>query len=67
MSTGEVELRYLIRDGRIRVIWTRKSNSVFVFGPWIRYSIGYKLFLVWAYLYFETLAFRKINFLAEAD
>lgn len=63
MSEHCVRLRYLIRDGRIVAIWTRKSNYEFVFGRWIRYSICYWIFLGWAFLYFEAVALRTAGFL----
>jgi len=65
MSEHCVRLRYLIRDGRIVAIWTRKSNYEFVFGRWIRYSICYWLFSAWIFLYFAALSLRKKDFLAD--
>jgi hypothetical protein len=59
------EVRYLIRDGRIKEIWTHKSNYEFIFGRWIRYSICYWLFSAWIFLYFAFLSLRKKDFLAD--
>jgi hypothetical protein len=58
VSANSGEARYLIRDGRIKEIWTHKSNYEFIFGRWIRYAIYYNLFLGWAALYF---AFRSLR------
>ena len=62
MSAEDVELRYLVQDGHIVFIWTRKSNYVFIFGSWIRYFFWYWLFLASAYLYFEAIKLRGIDF-----
>jgi len=65
MAAADGEVRYLIRDGRIKKIWTRKSNYEFIFGRWIRYSICFRLFLAWSVLYFAVLSLRKKDFLAD--
>ncbi len=65
MAAADGEVRYLIRDGRIKKIWTRKSNYEFIFGRWIRYSICFRLFLAWSVLYFALLSLRKKDFLAD--
>ena len=62
MASADGEARYLIRDGRIKKIWTQKSNYEFIFGRWIRYSICYWLFLGWTVLYFALLSLRKKDF-----
>jgi hypothetical protein len=59
------EVRYLIRDGRIKEIWTHKSNYEFIFGRWIRYPICYWLFSAWIFLYFAALSLRKKDILAD--
>jgi hypothetical protein len=56
------EGRYLIRDGRIRKIWTHKSNYEFIFGRWISNPIGYRLFLAWTVVYFSLLSICNVNF-----
>jgi hypothetical protein len=66
MATADGESRYLIRDGRIKKIWTHKSNYEFIFGRWIRYPICYWLFLAWCGLYFALLSLRKKGFLADS-
>ncbi len=65
MAAADGEVRYLIRDGRIKKIWTHRSNYEFIFGRWIRYSICYWLFLGWSVLYFALLSLRKKDFLAD--
>jgi len=65
--SSDGEGRYLIRDGRIKKIWTRKSNYEFIFGRWIRYSICYKLFLAWSVLYFAILSLRGKDLLVDAS
>ena len=64
-ATGEV--RYLVQDGRIKKIWTHRSNYEFIFGRWIKNPIGYRLLLAWAALYFALLSLRKRDFLADPD
>jgi hypothetical protein len=58
VAERDIHLRYLVRNGRILEIWTHKSNYVFIFGRWIGYSIGYRLYLAWAIAYFALLSFR---------
>jgi hypothetical protein len=58
----DAQLRYLVQDGVIRKIWTRKSNYDFIFGPWVRYSAGYRLLLAWAVVYFSVLSLRRKDF-----
>ena len=58
VAKRDARLSYLVRDGRIREIWTHKSNYEFVFGRWIRYSICYRLFLAWAIVHFATMSLR---------
>ncbi len=41
-----------MNDGRITEIWTRKANYSDVFGRWIRVTALYRLFLLWALVYF---------------
>jgi len=65
ISERRGEGRYLIRDGRIKEIWTHKSNYEFIFGRWVGYSICYSLFLGWAVLYFAVKSLRKEDFLAD--
>jgi hypothetical protein len=65
MAAADGEVRYLVRDGRIKKIWTHKSNYEFIFGRWIRYSLFYWLFLSWTILYFALLSLRKKDFLAD--
>jgi hypothetical protein len=67
MSASDGEGRYLIRDGRIKKIWTHKSNYEFIFGRWIRYSICYNLFLAWAVLYFAIRSLRGKDPLVDAS
>jgi ketosteroid isomerase-like protein len=45
-------VQYRVKDGRVVEIWTRKANYVDVFGPWIRVTPCYRLFLLWGVLYF---------------
>jgi hypothetical protein len=45
-------VQYRVRDGSVVEIWTRKANYVDVFGPWIRVTACYRLFLFWGVLYF---------------
>jgi len=59
------EGRYLIRDGRIRKIWTHKSNYEFIFGRWISNPIGYRLLLACTVVYFSLLSLRNVNFRAD--
>jgi hypothetical protein len=65
MAAADGEVRYLIRDGRIKKIWTHKSNYEFIFGRWIRYSICYWLFSAWTVLYFALLSFRNKDFISD--
>ena len=65
LAAADGEVRYLIRDGRIKKIWTHKSNYEFIFGRWIRYSICYWLFLSWTVLYFGLLSLRQKDFAAD--
>ncbi len=58
-------LRYLVRDGRIVEIWTRKINYVFIFGGWVRSSVHFRLFQAWALLYFALLSLRGKDFRAD--
>jgi hypothetical protein len=66
-AANDGEVSYLIRDGVIKEIRTRKSNYEFIFGRWIRYSICYRLFLAWSVLHFALLSLRKKDFLADLD
>lgn len=66
-SAAIAHLRYLVRDGRIVEIWSHKRNYVFIFGPWIRYSACYRLFLGWAIFYFAIRSFRHDEFCLDAD
>jgi hypothetical protein len=59
ISPRDGEVCYVVRDGRIKEIRTRKSNYEFVLGRWINYPICYRLFLGWAMLYFALLSLRK--------
>jgi hypothetical protein len=59
MAAADGEAQYLIRGGRIKKIWTHKTNYEFVFGRWIRYSICYWLLLAWSVFYFTVLALRR--------
>lgn len=43
---------YRVVDDRIVEIWTRKANYVDVFGPWIRFTPLYRLFLLRGLVYF---------------
>jgi hypothetical protein len=45
-------VRYRVTDGSISEIWTRKANYVDIFGPWIRVTAFYHLFLLWGVVYF---------------
>ena len=45
-------VQYRVTDGSITEIWTRKANYVDVFGPWIRVTAFYRLFLLWGLVYF---------------
>ena len=45
-------VQYRVADGRVVEIWTHKANYVDVFGPWIRRTAGYRLFLLWGLVYF---------------
>jgi hypothetical protein len=65
IAAADGEACYLIRDGRIRKIWTQRSNYEFIFGRWIRYSICYWLFLAWSVFYFARLSLRKKDFLTD--
>jgi hypothetical protein len=65
MAATDGEARYLIADGRIKKIWTHKSNYEFIFGRWIRYSICFWLFLAWSFFYFSLLSLRKKDFLTD--
>ena len=65
IATSDGEACYLIRDGRIKKIWTHKSNYEFIFGRWISYSIFYWLFLAWAFLHFALLSLRNKDLLAD--
>ena len=65
IATSDGEACYLIRDGRIKKIWTHKSNYEFIFGRWISYSIFYWLFLAWAFIHFALLSFRRKDLLAD--
>ena len=57
--------RYLIRDGRIKKIWTQKSNYEFIFGHWISNPVGHRLFLAWTVIYFSSLSLRNLDFRAD--
>jgi hypothetical protein len=65
IATADGEACYLIRDGRIKKIWTHRSNYEFIFGRWIRYSICYWVFLAWTVLHFTLLSLRRKDFLAD--
>jgi hypothetical protein len=65
MATADSEACYQIQDGRIKKIWTHKSNYEFIFGRWIRYSVCYWFFLAWSVLYFALLSLRKKDFLDD--
>ncbi|HEX2364932.1 MAG TPA: hypothetical protein VHJ00_07870 [Bradyrhizobium sp.] len=65
IATADGEACYLIRDGRIKKIWTHRSNYEFIFGRWIRYSICYWVFLAWTVLHFAVLSLRRKDFLAD--
>ena len=52
-------LSYLIGDGRIKKIWTHKSNYEFIFGRWVSNSACYRLLLGWAVLHFSALSIKE--------
>ena len=56
-------VRYRVGNGSVGEIWTRKANYVDVFGPWIRVTALYRLFLLRGLLYF--LARRDPEFRLE--
>jgi hypothetical protein len=62
-SDEDAEASYLIRAGRIKKIWTRRSNYEFIFGLWIKYSICYQIFLGWSVPYLWLLSRFKKAFL----
>lgn len=64
-AAGSGVARYLIQDGRIKTIWTHKSNYEFVFGRWIGDPICFRLFLAWSFLYFTILSLRRKDFLVD--
>jgi hypothetical protein len=64
-SEHSIQLRYLVRQGCIRTIWTRKSNYEFIFGSWIKYVVCYRLFLAWAILYFAAMSLRRKDLLVD--
>jgi|GEM_PF-216005 len=66
-SAQECHLVYRVRDGRISEIWTKKINYTFIFGWWIRYSVLYRLFQLWAALLFAGLSLRGRSYLADKD
>lgn len=58
-ETSEIcHLRYRVERNRIVEIWTRKTNYVFIFGSWVRFTVLLRLFLGWAVLYFIGLTWR---------
>jgi hypothetical protein len=58
--------RYLIHDGRIKKIWTHRSNYEFIFGRWITNPIGHWLFLACTVLYLSLLSLRKVDLRADS-
>jgi len=55
-------LRYLVRNGHVVEIWTHKINYDVIFGPWIKWSIGYRSLLGSAIVYFVLLSLRGIDY-----
>jgi len=60
-------LRYLVENCRIIEVWTTKSNYIFIFGLWIRYSILYRLLFLWAIFYFAILSLRGKDYHEDND
>jgi stearoyl-CoA desaturase (delta-9 desaturase) len=60
-------LRYLVENCRIIEVWTTKSNYIFIFGSWIRYSILYRLLFLWAIFYFAILSLRGKDYHGDND
>jgi hypothetical protein len=52
VSTTDGTADYLVQDGRIKTIWTHKSNYEFIFGRWISHPVCFNAFLAWSVLYF---------------
>ena len=46
-----VAASYLVYDGRIKELWSTKSNYEFIFGRWISYHLCFNAFLLWSVLY----------------
>jgi len=59
VAGSDATARYLVRDGRIAEIWTRKSNYEFIFGSWISHPVCYRLFLGWSMLRLWRLSMRE--------
>jgi len=51
--------RYRFESNRAVELWTLKSNYAFILGPWIRFSVFYRIFLGWAILYFKWMAYKR--------
>jgi hypothetical protein len=51
--------RYLVRDGRITAIWTRRANYEFIFGRWIVSPLGRWLLPALTFVHFALSSRRK--------
>jgi hypothetical protein len=66
VSAPTLGVRYRLRDGKIAEIWTHKVNYRFIFGDWIRFQIGYRLLLIWAFFYFRRLERRGGDYATDS-
>jgi hypothetical protein len=64
-ASSMCHFRYRFKGGRAIELWTSKSNYAFILGPWISFSVFYKLFLAWGILYFKWLALRGRSYLID--
>jgi hypothetical protein len=64
-SPDVYHLRYLVQNGRIEEIWTKKVNYVFIFGQCIRSPVCFQLLLGAASLYFALLSLQGGDFRAD--
>lgn len=63
-SPRDAAVDYLVHDGRIKKIWTHRSNYEFIFGRWIGYPVCYPLFLAWVAICFSLRSLRSQDFAA---
>jgi hypothetical protein len=64
-ASSMCHFRYRFKGSLAIELWTSKSNYAFILGPWISFSVFYKLFVAWGILYFKWLKLRGRSYLID--